>query len=567
MKSNNRNSKSKLFYLLFSVLVLALAITASAQTSEDPYADYSTEPIEVSRTLSEDGLLVNIVVDIPVSQDTFITSGQPDRNWGGDPNLRLGYNLNNGWSAERILMRFDFSSIPQDAIVNNAVFRINQTESNPSDDPPLGYSARFLNSSWDEFQVTWNSHQPDWGSVFASGQINNVNGLKEGDATDLVKLWVSGQRANYGFTIIANETPAQHERVFSARETGVAPIMRVDYTESVDNIPPTAAVNPLPPFSPDSFLVTWQGQDNEGGSGIDHYDVQYQFNGSAWVNWRMTTRDTQATFVGGANGTTYGFRARAVDRAGNVQAWSPTAQTQTLVDTISPTAQVNPLPQCVFTQHNTISWMGSDNTGGSGIANYDLQYQIAGGQWINWLTGTTDTSVQVTGGENGVTYGFRARATDNAGNVQPWSPNAQTETTVSIDPPVSRVTPIIPSVTSADTIPVSWSGSASPCTTILGFDVRYRRDQESWVNWQVNTTNLSDVLDVSSMPDGNYQFEARATDSMARTEAWQGVGEAFVIVRRSPPFIDISLYLPQWFSQTANNSQPAQELTVDGVGD
>ncbi len=567
MKPNHIIPNSKLFYLLLSVLVMALAITASAATSEDPYADYSTEPIVVSRTLSDDGLFVNIVVDIPVSQDTFITSGLPDQNWGGDPNLRLGYDTNNGWNAERVLMQFNFSSIPQDAIVNSAVFRINQTESNPNNDPPLGYNARFLNSSWNEFQVTWNSHQPDWGSIFASGQINNVNGLKEGDATDLVKLWVSGQRTNYGFTVIANETPAQHERVFSARETGIAPIMRVDYTESVDNIPPTASVNPLPPFSPDSFLVTWSGQDNEGGSGIDYFDVQYQINSGPWVNWRMTTRDTQATFVGGENSNTYGFRARAVDRAGNVQAWSPTAQTQTLVDTISPTAQVNPLPQCVFTQHNTISWTGQDNTGGSGIANYDLQYRIADGAWNNWLTGTTDTSVQVTGGENGVTYGFRARATDNAGNVQAWSPNAQTETTVSIDPPTSRVNPIIPSVTSADTIPVSWSGTASPCTTILGFDVRYRRDQGPWVDWQVNTTNVSDVLDVTSMPDGNYQFEARATDSMARTEDWQGVGEAFVIVRRSPPFLDIYVYLPQTFAQFAGGNQPAQELEIIEVGE
>lgn len=564
MKTERFTPKTNLFFLLLLALVLALAITASAAT-DDPLAEYSTEPVIVSQTVSEDGRWVDIVVEIPVSQDTFITSGSPNQNWGGDPNLRTGFNTTSGWDAERILMQFDLSSIPAQSQINNAQFRILQNESIPSNDPPLGYAARFLNSPWNEFQVTWNSHQPDWGSVFVTGEITNINGFKEQDATDLVKMWVSGQRANYGFIVIANETPAQHERVFTSKEAGNAPVMIVDYTQSTDTTPPTATVNPLPPFNNESFLVTWSGEDNPGGSGIDYFDVQYQINGGTWQNWQMGTRNTQATFSGGINSNTYGFRARAVDNAGNVQAWSPTAQAQTFVDTIVPSASVNQLPECVFTQHNTISWSGSDNPGGSGIAYYDLQYQIAGGQWLALLNDTTQTSAQVTGGENGITYGFRARATDNAGNVQPWSPNAQAQSTVSINPPESAVTPIIPSVTTADMIPVSWSGSASPCTTITGFDVRYRRDQGSWVNWQVNTLNVSDILDVSGMPDGNYQFEARATDSMGRVEAWNSMGEAFVIVRRSAPFLDNLLYLPQWFSGPANGNQPVQEL--ENIGD
>jgi hypothetical protein len=63
-----------------------------------------------------------------------------------------------------------------------------------------------------------------------------------------------------------------------------------------------------------------------------------------------------------------------------------------------------------------VNWWDSwDNM--SGVANYDVQYRDgAGGDWVDLLTGTTETNYRFVG-QNGHTYYFRARARDHAGNI------------------------------------------------------------------------------------------------------------------------------------------------------
>jgi len=95
-------------------------------------------------------------------------------------------------------------------------------------------------------------------------------------------------------------------------------------------------------------------------------------------------------------------------------------------DTLTPTAQVEPLPSYssrVFTVH----WRGSDD--GSGIASYDVFYNVDGGPLTAWITETVATSAPFTG-TVGSTYGFAARARDRAGNVGPPPSEPQAQTTV-----------------------------------------------------------------------------------------------------------------------------------------
>ncbi len=65
----------------------------------------------------------------------------------------------------------------------------------------------------------------------------------------------------------------------------------------------------------------------------------------------------------------------------------------------------------------TVTWKGQDDW--NGVSNYDLQVSTDGGDWTNWLTGTTATSSSFDGA-NGHNYSFRVRATDGVGNVGQW---------------------------------------------------------------------------------------------------------------------------------------------------
>jgi hypothetical protein len=85
-----------------------------------------------------------------------------------------------------------------------------------------------------------------------------------------------------------------------------------------------------------------------------------------------------------------------------------------------------------------LGWAGAD-TAGSGVKSYRLERRIGGGAWTPVApSGTGSTSVTPTL-TLGTSYGYRVRATDNAGNVGAWS-TFPTITTTRIQESSSPVT-------------------------------------------------------------------------------------------------------------------------------
>jgi hypothetical protein len=534
--------------LVLLMLVVSATSLAQGENLNSPPQDIDPNPVILSRTVTPEG--VNTTVEIPVQKDTYITSNLPDTNWCTSNWLRLGYNqeLPTRYGAERVFMRFDLSSIPPGAAINSASFYIYMHTATPAGDSAMRVESRHLLNDWDDCQITWANHQPDWGAVFGSSWVGSTLGWLYADATDLVKDWVYGTHPNYGAMLMGDETVRERQRIFYSREDagGRYPRLIVDYTEYVDTEPPVVTVHSLPAWSPSSFTVTWSGYD-PGGSGIDYYDVQYRVSGGGWIDWLNHTQMTSASFAGGFNGTTYEFRARGVDKAGNVQAWSPTPQAWTRVDSVAPSASANSLPPTTLSSSFIVSWTGSDNSGGSGIQSFDVQYQENGGAWENWLIGTTSLSAQATGAEHGVTYGFRVRATDVAGNVQPWSPTAQTETEVYLKGPLAWIEPFF-TVVNDDQFLVRWNGEPAPSTSIVSYDIRYNFRKGSWSTWLGNTSLTEETFTDLRTQDGVYCFEARATDSLGRTGDW--LGQQCVAVDRYPPFLEPRQFMPIVFKDS-----------------
>jgi hypothetical protein len=411
--------------------------------------------------------------------------------------------------------------------------------------------ARHLLTPWDEDLVTWNSHQPDWGGVVGSGEVSGQLGWHEQDVTALVRDWYNNTHANYGVIFIGDERVQERQRIFYSlnANNGLYPRLVVDYTVNTDPTPPNAWVKPLRAWSQETFTVHWRG-DDVGGSGIAYFDVQYRSGDSAWMDWQVHVQYQSAQFAGGANGVTYYFRARAVDNAGNVQPFGG-AQAETTVDTMPPAVSVDALPGYTFTPSFQVSWSGSDNPGGSGIQSYDVQFQRDNGPWQSWLVNTTRTSAQFTGGQDGSIYGFRARATDVAGNVQPYTMVAQAATRVETTGPNSHIVPFSPPITSGDSFLVSWTGSTAPGLSILYFDVRYRFNDGPWIAWLSETKLTSAEFDDLDPQDGIYGFEVRAKDSSGRLEPYTGQAESKMIVDRQPPYVVPRVTLPLIFRRSS----------------
>jgi hypothetical protein len=152
-----------------------------------------------------------------------------------------------------------------------------------------------------------------------------------------------------------------------------------------------------------------------------------------------------------------------------------------------------------------------------------VEFQIDDGAWQTLVEGTLATTYQVTGAQAGQRYGFRARATDNAGNIQTWSSLPQVETTV-LDFPLAVQDPIVPSIIKStspvtDSITLNWRGVTAPGTTITQFRVFYSFNGGTRTLWQTfdGTTGTAVFPYLAlGLGDGLYTFEIVAVNSLSQ---------------------------------------------------
>jgi uncharacterized protein YkwD len=73
----------------------------------------------------------------------------------------------------------------------------------------------------------------------------------------------------------------------------------------------------------------------------------------------------------------------------------------------------------------TWTWSGNDvrlQTHTAGLKNYDVQYRVDSGSWITIRSGTTATSLSLSGRAGGHYYGLRLRDRDNKGYLSSFTP-------------------------------------------------------------------------------------------------------------------------------------------------
>ena len=96
---------------------------------------------------------------------------------------------------------------------------------------------------------------------------------------------------------------------------------------NVDLTKPTSSMTALLPRSTANIALAWSGSD--ALSGVAGYDLQVRAGTGAWTDVLTNTLVTSTTYNSVA-GTTYAFRVRAKDVAGNIEDWPVDADTTTL---------------------------------------------------------------------------------------------------------------------------------------------------------------------------------------------------------------------------------------------
>ncbi len=201
------------------------------------------------------------------------------------------------------------------------------------------------------------------------------------------------------------------------------------------------------------------------------------------------------------------------------------------LDVGNPTSAVAPLPSKVNTPAFTVNWSGHDDSGGSGIAVYNVFVSDNGGAFVPFVTGSTATSSQFQG-VAGHTYAFYSVATDNAGNVQPTPAAAQATTSVT-GSPTSTVKPL-PATTSTASFTVSWSGSPGPgATSITSYEIFVSDDGAAFTPFLTHTTATSATF--TAQLGHTYGFYSVATNNLGITQSAPTAAQATTTLPSPPP--------------------------------
>jgi RHS repeat-associated protein len=138
----------------------------------------------------------------------------------------------------------------------------------------------------------------------------------------------------------------------------------------------------------------------------------------------------------------------------------PAKEALATLDTGVPTSSVQLLPTVTTTASFPVRWSGTDETGGSGVAAFNVYASDNGGPFTLWQSATTATSA-VYSGQNNHAYAFYSVAVDSVGHVQPTPAGAQATTTVNARPPLVQM--------------VAVNGGAAQRSTVMSIAVTFNQ--------------------------------------------------------------------------------------------
>lgn len=179
--------------------------------------------------------------------------------------------------------------------------------------------------------------------------------------------------------------------------------------------PPTTPGTPVASaVTSTGATLTWAA--STGSPAVSGYDV-LRVQGTTTTVVAQTTGTTY-TLTGLTPSTAYTYAVRAKNVAGDVSAVSASVTFTTTappVDTTAPTVPGTPLASNIGTTGATLTWTASTDTGGSGLAGYEVLR--VNGTTQTLVASPTTASTVLTGLTPDTAYTYVVRAKDGAGNT------------------------------------------------------------------------------------------------------------------------------------------------------
>lgn len=279
------------------------------------------------------------------------------------------------------------------------------------------------------------------------------------------------------------------------------------------------------------YSVTWNNANYLGGTSLPLGEVPstigwHSSDGTAAVQaWHSGVQPNYGVLITGDEGPSRNRSRLFYSR--EQSAFSPLLVVDYTIscDTRPPVAAVKSLPD-YSPGSFVVAWSGSDTAPAgcipTGIAYYDVQYRVNGGNWVAWRSQTSDTSATIQSGANGSLYEFRARAVDKSGNAQEFG-SVQASTRVDTVPPNAEVRDL-DDYTFTSAFFVQWTGSDN-LSGLATYDVQWRTADG---NWQMLVENTADTsFQFTGAQNGvTYEFRARARDRVGNVQPYPDTAQA-----------------------------------------
>jgi chitodextrinase len=255
---------------------------------------------------------------------------------------------------------------------------------------------------------------------------------------------------------------------------------------------------------------------------VTGYSVE-RCEGAACMNFLEIGTPTGPTFsdIGLAAATTYRYRVRAADAAGNLSGYSA-IQNAATTDLQPPTDPTGLTATAVSGTQIDLAWTGSsDNVA---VANYRVERcQGAGCTIFVQVATPTGTTFSDTGLQNATRYSYRVRAADAAGNLSGYTAE-QSATTPDTQAPTAP-TGLTATAASQSQIDLAWTASTDN-VALAGYRVE-RCPGATCTNFvQVATPTAASYSDAGLLAATTYRYRVRAADTAANLSGYSAIQSA-----------------------------------------
>ncbi len=280
-------------------------------------------------------------------------------------------------------------------------------------------------------------------------------------------------------------------------------------TPPPDTTPPTAPANLVATvISPAQINLSWTAStDNVGVTG---YKIE-RCSGAGCANFAQIATSTATSYndTGLTGSTSYSYRVRATDAAGNLSTYSTSLTAATPTPTL--TAPSSLAATAASSTQINLTWTASTETGGT-VSSY-LVERCSGAGCSNFsqIATPAGTAYNDTGLAASTSYSYRVRATDASNDLSPYS-NTASSTTSHNSP--SAPTNLTATAAGPVQINLSWTASTEPGGTISQYLIE-RCQGAGCANFaQVGTSATASFNNAGLTASTSYTYRVRASDTL-----------------------------------------------------